>query len=244
MKIYAVSVLLLSWCSSAYGFRAAAPSVYWDRSHTAAFTFNGPEGRYSEFADVLQSNGFVNYSGTAPLTSLNLSSYDVLVYGDAMVAFAPVTDDELHAIRGFVYGGGGLLLMSDTKNSGGYTEMSKLAALFGAQIGPQPFSADDVYSTRIDQHPAVRGVNSIYFRYSSTFHPGSLTSHAFHHDQPRLADVISPSICRLTPIVLTSMSSGMPAGRQLAGQSYREGAAPALATLAAGPVVQFASTEC
>lgn len=163
------------------------PSVYWDRSHTADFEFNGPNGRYSELANQLTTQGYVNSSGTASLTSIDLSAFDILVYGDAMVAFAPITDDELTTIRDFVYEGGGLLLMPDIKNSGGYTEMQKLAGLFEAEIGVQPFMATEIHSTLISPHPSVRDVDSIFFLHSSTFKPGMLTPTAFHFNQPMIA---------------------------------------------------------
>jgi hypothetical protein len=166
----------------------ANSTIYWDQSHTLPFLAeNGPEGRYSELANHLHAHGFLNVAGTTPLTALDLSTFDILAYGDAMVAFAQVTDDDLQVVRDFVYAGGGLLLMSDIHGSGGHTEMNRLAALFGAQVGLAPFGPTDIYSTRIDHHPVVENVNTIYFRFSSTFDPGILTPYVFHFSRPMLA---------------------------------------------------------
>lgn len=74
-----------------------------------------PERPLLETSKSIGFAGLFKLVATAPLTSIDLSAFDILVYGDGMVAFGPVTQPVLDSLRDFVYEGGGPLLMSDIK---------------------------------------------------------------------------------------------------------------------------------
>jgi hypothetical protein len=176
--------VLVSFTHSANAISVVEPSisVYWDIHELNAGRPRTyiPSGRYSVLVDLLRPHGYEFTEGYADLDTVDLSSTDILVIASGSGGFTRHTTSELAAIRGFVERGGGLLLMSDIHAGSGGERMQDVLGLFGASIYQRPFTATDITSTQILDHPALDGVAELYLRYSSPIDPGILTPYAFH----------------------------------------------------------------
>lgn len=186
----AASCLILALLVTAPA-RALPPTsteVYWD-VHPATIgvsTAYTPSGRYSAMVDHLAPLGFHFTEGTAPLDTVTIDPDGILVIADGSDGLTLFSPAELNAISSFVQNGGGLLLLSDASVTSGAARMQQAMSLFGAQF-QGGFPIFDVESTSIISHPAVAGVDDIYFRFSSTFSPGVLTPYAFNDALPMVA---------------------------------------------------------
>ena len=161
-------------------------NVYWDVSHGVVDNYQ-PSGRYSVLVEHLAPLGFQFTEGNFPLDAVDLDPFDVLVLANGSFASTFPSSAEIAAVHSYVNNGGGLLIMSDIEGSSGVAKIQQFADLFGARVGLSKFPPDDVFSTRVDAHPSVAGVDEIYFRFSSTIDPGSLTPYGFYNAMPMLA---------------------------------------------------------
>jgi len=121
--------------SPAYAM-GAGPVVLVDAAHGNYHTI---EGRYAAFAHLLQRDGYVVRSAGGPADGALLVGADVYVIANALKggdeapwtlpARSAFTADEIACIRGWVSGGGSLLLIADHMPMPGAT--ADLAAAFG-----------------------------------------------------------------------------------------------------------------
>jgi hypothetical protein len=146
------------------------PQIVIDEAHA---NFHTAKGRYEPFAELARRDGFAVQSNDATLTSESLANVDILVIANAVnernvddwslptpSAFSP---EEVEAVRGWVEGGGSLLLIVDHMPFPGAA--AKLGAAFGIEFnngfalrrqkeGQIVFEAD---SGGLGKHPIVHG---------------------------------------------------------------------------------------
>jgi hypothetical protein len=161
--------------------RTARPSirqVLFDEAHHNVHTAGG---RYKPFVDLIEPEGYVVTPNTAPFTTESLQGYDLLVIASARSGGAEVpleergrpafTDAEADAVREWVRGGGGLLLITDHYPIGGAAQ--SLADRFGITMSNaftedpehQRLSPVEIVFTRkedmIPELPITRGVKKV-----------------------------------------------------------------------------------
>lgn len=114
------------------------PRLLIDQAH---HNFHTASGRYRPFADLARNDGFRVVANVVPFTASSLVGQNVLVISNALgdddmasnramrAAFTPA---EIEAVRNWVEGGGGLLLIADHAPMG--AAASKLAAAFGVEM--------------------------------------------------------------------------------------------------------------
>jgi hypothetical protein len=113
---------------------ATAPRIAVDSGH---HNFHTIEGRYAPFAQLLRNDGARVTDHGGEITDASLAQVDVLVIANseappASAGGSAFTSNEIAAIRGFVEGGGGLLLIADHAPFAG--DAAALAAAFRIQF--------------------------------------------------------------------------------------------------------------
>ncbi len=158
--------------------RFTVRQVLFDEAHHNVHTAGG---RYKPFVDLIDPEGYVVTPNTAPFTTESLAGYDLLVIAGARAGGAEVpleergrpafTDAEANAVREWVRGGGGLLLITDHYPIGGAVQ--SLGDRFGVTMSNaftedpehQRLSPVEIVFTRkeemIAEHPITRGVKKI-----------------------------------------------------------------------------------
>ena len=111
-RLILASLLLLAAISLALTPRVGAEEqvikVLWDGYHDQYYNIE----QYKVLVDHLSSVNVIVDGNDEPLTLDVLSEYDVLVIANPN---APLSEDELQAVKDFVVGGGGLILMGDVQ---------------------------------------------------------------------------------------------------------------------------------
>lgn len=121
--------------------RANGPVVVVDEAH---FNFHTSSGRYRDFAQALERDGYVLRPGRAPFTAATLRGTRVLVIATALSErnrdrtswsppiYSAFTTEEIRIVKEWVSGGGSLLLIADHLPFAG--AMEKLAVAFGFEV--------------------------------------------------------------------------------------------------------------
>lgn len=118
--------------------RGAGPRLLVDEAH---HNFHTAKGRYRPFADLVRNDGFKVIGNVHPFSTSTLVGVSVLVIsnamgspdmGDSAASSSAFTPDEIAAVKEWVTGGGGLLLIADHSPFGGAA--SRLAAEFGVEM--------------------------------------------------------------------------------------------------------------
>lgn len=118
--------------------RGAGPRLLVDEAH---HNFHTAKGRYRPFADLVRNDGFKVVGNVHPFSTSTLVGISVLVIsnamgaedmGDSAAATSAFSPDEIAAVKEWVTGGGGLLLIADHSPFGGAA--SKLAEAFGVEM--------------------------------------------------------------------------------------------------------------
>jgi hypothetical protein len=153
-------------------YTSAGPTVAIDEAHG---NFHTADGRYKPFADLLRSDGYKVVAFTSTFDARSLGGIDVLVISNARnlpavqrgdTSQSAFTAAETEAVRAWVDGGGGLLLIADHAPFGQAAE--SLAQRFGIAMGKGyafdraddeltmtlAFSRDDGL---LGDHPITRG---------------------------------------------------------------------------------------
>lgn len=158
--------------------RFTVRQVLFDEAHHNVHTAGG---RYKPFVDLIDPEGYVVTPNTAPFTTESLAGYDLLVIASARAGGGEVpleergrpafTDAEANAVREWVRGGGGLLLITDHYPIGGAAQ--SLADRFGVTMSNaftedpehQRSSPVEIVFTRkeemIAEHPITRRVKKV-----------------------------------------------------------------------------------
>lgn len=180
MLVLLTAVLIAGGCAR-QAPRTAHPAirqVLFDEAHHNVHTAGG---RYKPFVDLIDPEGYVVTPNTAPFTTESLQGYDLLVIANARSGGAELTveergrpaftDAEADAVREWVRGGGGLLLITDHYPIGGAAQT--LADRFGITMSNaftedpehQRLSPVEIVFTRKDdmlaEHPITHGVKKI-----------------------------------------------------------------------------------
>lgn len=155
----------------------AGPRIWIDEAH---HNFHTKDGRYQSFAKFLGRDGYRVGANTAPFASGSLEGCDVLVIANALHASndgkwalptkSAFTDEEIEAVRGFVEGGGSLLLIADHMPFPGAA--AKLGEAFGFTFtngytqGPggkrlAPFTRKGDMGVWLKDHAITNGVESV-----------------------------------------------------------------------------------
>jgi hypothetical protein len=137
----------------------AGSTVLIDEAH---HNFHTAAGRYRAFVELLERDGYIVRTSTAPLSAETLAGIDVLVIANALHESdieqwtlpnpSAFTADEIAAVRAWVEGGGALLLIADHMPFPGAAH--DLGAAFGFEFqngfavhperkGPAPFDRAD-----------------------------------------------------------------------------------------------------
>lgn len=126
----------------------AGPVVSIDEAH---HNFHTSDGRYAPFADLLRRDGYRVQANREPFTSRSLADARALVIANAVhesneqswarpIASA-FTPEEVEAVRGWVQGGGSLLLIAD------HMPFAGAAAELGRALG---FEFSDGFAVKAD----------------------------------------------------------------------------------------------
>ena len=118
----------------------SGPVVMLDEAH---FNFHTATGRYLPFAQLLRRDGYVVQASTSRFDKKSLQQGKILVIVNALAEVntpgnwrlpnpSAFTDDEIAAVREWVYEGGALLLIADHMPFAGAAE--KLGAAFGIRF--------------------------------------------------------------------------------------------------------------
>jgi subtilisin family serine protease/PKD repeat protein len=127
--------------------------VLFDQTHGTDSIFS-----YSIWVKAIEDEGYVvEVLKTTPVNKSKLEGYDIFVIPQAWERY---TSDELSAIREFVNGGGGLLVVGDDSPYV-YTEITSFAGISWDSEG----SGHSGYTIDITSHPVTEGVISVYFGY-------------------------------------------------------------------------------
>ena len=148
----------------------AGPRIAIDEAH---FNFHTAHGRYEPFAELARRDGLVVQSNGTSFTSESLANIDILVIANALnernvddwslPTPSAFTAEEVEAARGWVEGGGSLLLIVDHMPFSGAA--AELGAAFGIEFN-NGFAFDthdesevvfEAASGSLGEHPIVYG---------------------------------------------------------------------------------------
>jgi len=158
------------------------PVVVVDEAH---FNFHTINGRYHDFARVLERDGYVVRPGKMPFSSTAMQGTQILVIANALsewnrdqVNWSPpissaFSAEEINAVQEWVLGGGSLLLIADHLPFAGATE--KLAAAFGFEV-INGYALD-----RREIHKATLDRPFVFARHGNSSSDGTLADHAITH---------------------------------------------------------------
>jgi len=148
----------------------AGPLIVIDEAHS---NFHTADGRYEPFAELARRDGFVVQSNDATFTPESLANIDILVIANALnernvddwslPTPSAFTTEEVEAVRGWVEGGGSLLLIVDHMPFSGAA--MELGAAFGIEFNNGfAFASQDearvvfeADSGDLGEHPIVHG---------------------------------------------------------------------------------------
>jgi hypothetical protein len=157
LRLFPLVILTAMWCSPALSAQQVADTAFHPPVPHPAFSagrgpvvavdaghhnFHTADGRYAPFASLLARDGFTVRSLTQPFSPRALDGVRVLVVANALNAAnaerwalptpSAFTSEEIAAVRGFVWGGGALLLIADHMPFPGAA--AELAAAFDFQM--------------------------------------------------------------------------------------------------------------
>ena len=90
----------------------AVGNILWDTHHGVYFNYY-PNGRYSTLRSLLVSKGHTVEVNASGILNLTLENYQVIVICLMSAWDSPYSTAEVSALKEFVAGGGGLLVMGD-----------------------------------------------------------------------------------------------------------------------------------
>ena len=125
------------------------PRVLFDEAHN---NFHKASGRYKPFADLMTHDGFEIVPGPEAFRRESLDGYDILVISNARPNNRPVglhvdpafRPEECDAVREWVRGGGGLLLIADHWPMN--AAAAAMAERFGVESGRLGFVSDSLHA--------------------------------------------------------------------------------------------------
>jgi len=133
-------------------------TVLWDTYH-GVFLGYSPSNYYSNLVADLTSWGYFVDENNSGVLNLDLSQYDAIVVNLGSNWYSAYSAAEAAAIRDFVEGGGGLIVMGDNRNCPN-ANINPVAQLFGTTTGGPNYLSS---ITDLDPHYIFNGITSLYF---------------------------------------------------------------------------------
>lgn len=154
--VFAIAFLLAPTAMATY-------NVLWDTSH-GVYTDPGgsydASGYYSKLSDYLTTNGFsVNTTGSV-FNSTNLAGVDVAVVAVPSSFDSVYGTSEIAALKTFVDGGGGLLIMGEN-TAAPIANVNPLALEFGITFGPEDLGGVNLNITDLSSHQIFDGIDQV-----------------------------------------------------------------------------------
>ena len=158
-----------------------AYTVLWDRSHGAFSSDYIPStssGFYQAMAMDLQDNDFSIQTTNTGFDQENFTDIDVAVVCAATSISVSYNTAEINALKSFVAGGGGLLLMCDVGNSVSVDLAGEFGFSFGSWISTtNPAGSLHITTANLSDHPVFDSVDAIHMYYALDMTvPGSAQS--------------------------------------------------------------------
>lgn len=141
----------------------ATYTVLWGTSH-GVYTDPGgshdTSGYYSKLSDHLTTNGFsVNTTGSV-FNSTNLIGVDIAVVAVTSSFDSVYGASEIAALKTFVDGGGGLLIMGEN-TAAPIANVNPLALEFGITFGPADLGGGSLNITDLSSHHIFDGIDQV-----------------------------------------------------------------------------------
>jgi len=154
-------------------YRLFAYSALWDISHgafTPDYIPSTSGGFYQDLAGDLQSNNFDVQTTSDGFDLADMAGVDVAVINAATSKSDLYDTAEIDALKSFVDGGGGLLVMADRDPYHVYSYQSVLSA-FGVTLGSVIAPGLDVDD--FSDHPVFSDIDGLYMYYGIQLTPSS-----------------------------------------------------------------------
>ncbi len=133
-------------------------AILWDTSHGIYLGYS-PSNYYSSLVADLESWGYMVDENSSGVLNLDLTRYAAIVVNLGSNWYSAYSAAEAAAIRDFVEGGGGLIVMGDNSYCPN-SNINPVAQLFGTTTGGSSY----MYTlSNLAPHYIFNGVSSIYF---------------------------------------------------------------------------------
>lgn len=136
---------------------AEAQNVAWDTTHGTYLSYTAA-GNFSSLAGQLTTAGFTVTDVTGGIDNANLSNVQVVVVSVTNSWNSAYTASEVTALKNFVRGGGGLLILCDEVNIAANANVAPVATAFGVTCGADASSNS---TTVWANHPIAAGVSTV-----------------------------------------------------------------------------------
>lgn len=140
----------------------AVGNILWDTHHGIYLNYD-PNGRYSTLRSLLVGKGHTIEVNDSGILNLTLENYQVIVVCLTSAWDSAYSTAEAIALKEFVAGGGGLLVMGDNSYSPN-ENVNTVAEIFGTTVGLTELFPSDLYITNLSNNYIFDGISEIYQR--------------------------------------------------------------------------------
>jgi subtilisin family serine protease len=143
-------------------------NIYWDNYHDGDNDGDSPSREYSTLGNELTSAGHTIVEKAVPITTSELSGFDVLILLDPEYAFSSA---EISDIQTWVDDGHGLFIVGDAPSNFNINSVNELLNIWGIQFLNEN-TYDDIANS-FNTHPVTTGVSTLELGYSGLLEGGT-----------------------------------------------------------------------